>query len=170
MGQVFWITGLSAAGKTTLAKELAAHLRKNQAVVLLDGDELRDALAATTDYSKEIRYELAFKYAKLAKLISSQGVTVIVSTVALIKDIHDWNRVNQPNLFEIYLKVPLAELRKRDPKGLYKKFDNGEIKNVAGLDLEIDEPKNPDLLIEYSGNEVTPKMAVQLIINKLREI
>ena len=150
MSNVIWITGLSAAGKTTLAKLVTDKLRaQGRPVVMLDGDELREALSSTKDHSQEARISLAFKYAGLARLIASQGVTVVVSTVALIREIHQWNRENQPGYFEVYLKVGIDELRRRDPKGIYRRYDAGEIQNVAGLDVPIDEPKNPDLVIEY---------------------
>jgi len=118
-------------------------------VVMLDGDELREALGSTTDHSQQARVVLAYKYARLACLIASQGITVVVSTVALIKEIHQWNREHQPGYFEVYLKVAIDELRRRDPKGIYRRFDAGELTNVAGLDVHIDEPLHPDLVIEY---------------------
>lgn len=150
MSNVFWITGLSAAGKTTLAKLLTERLRANGVpTVLLDGDALREALGATTEHSREARLALAFKYSGLAKMIASQGVTVVVGAVALFKEIHAWNRANLPGYFEVYLKVSIDELRRRDPKGIYRRFDAGELQNVAGLDVPIDEPVAPDLLIEY---------------------
>jgi adenylylsulfate kinase len=165
MSNVFWITGLSAAGKTTLATKLTEHIKEKAPCVMLDGDQLREALSATEDFSGNARYDLAFKYARLAKLISSQGIIVIVSTVALINDIHLWNRENIPGYFEIYIKVPLKELRRRDPKGLYKRFDSGEISNVAGLDLVIEEPKRPDLLLDYGVNKLLPEEQLRLIID-----
>ena len=150
MSNVIWITGLSAAGKTTLAKLLTKKLRsQGRAVVMLDGDELREALSSTKDHSQAARLSLAYKYAGLARLIASQGVMVVVSTVALIREIHQWNRENQPGYFEVYLKVGIDELRRRDPKGIYRQYDAGEIQNVAGLDMPIDEPQKPDLVIEY---------------------
>ncbi len=151
MSHVIWITGLSAAGKTTLATAVVDRLRQNgESVVFLDGDELREALGVTKAHSREERLVLAFKYAGLARMIAAQGITVVVGTVALFKEIHAWNRENQPGYFEVYLKVPLEELRRRDPKGIYRRFDAGELKNVAGMDLPIDEPSSPHLLINHS--------------------
>lgn len=150
MSNVFWITGLSAAGKTTLAELLTARLRsRGRTVVMLDGDELRKALGTTGDHSSNTRLVLAYQYAGLARLIASQGVTVVVSTIAMFKEIHQWNRENQPGYFEVYLRVPLNELRRRDPKGIYARYFAGELDNVAGLDISVDEPFNSDMIINY---------------------
>ena len=93
--------------------------------------------------------ELAFQYSKLCKFLSDNGIIVIISTISMFHEIYKWNRKNLKNYFEIYLKVPLTELKIRDPKKIYQRFFNGEIKNVAGLDLNIDEPFSPNLLIEF---------------------
>lgn len=169
MSNVIWITGLSAAGKTTLATAVAEKLRRHgEAVVLLDGDELREALAVTKAHGREERLVLAFKYARLARMISVQGVTVIVGTVALFKEIHAWNRENQPGYFEVYLKVPLDELRRRDPKGIYRRFYAGELKNVAGLDLAVDEPVSPHLLIKFDP-DLTLENELSQLLERLTE-
>jgi cytidine diphosphoramidate kinase len=153
MVNVFWITGLSAAGKTTLGGILTEYLRnEGRSVVMFDGDEMREALGLTSsDYRREARLTIAYKYARLARMIAAQGVTVVVSTVSLYKEIHEWNRSHQPGYFEVYLKVPIEELRRRDPKGMYRRFDAGELQNVSGLDISIDEPINPNLVIEYKS-------------------
>jgi cytidine diphosphoramidate kinase len=165
VSNVIWITGLSAAGKTTLANLLTDYLRNTgRSVVMLDGDELREALGTTTEHAREARLTLAFKYARLAKMIAVQGVTVVVGTVALFKEIHAWNRENQPGYFEVYLKVPIEELRRRDPKGIYRRFDAGELHNVAGLDVLVDEPSKPDLAIEYSQG-LSPEEELEKLVS-----
>jgi len=72
--------------------------------------------------------------------------------VALFKEVHDWNRENIPGYFEVFLDVPIVKLKERDPKGLYKMFDQGKINNLAGLDLHVDFPSNPDLCIKFNRN------------------
>ena len=156
-GKVIWITGLSGSGKTTLAKEVVYRLRSvGQTVLMLDGDEMRQVFGATKDNSKnhcrEGRLALAMQYARLCRLIANQGATVVCSTISMFEEVHSWNRDNQPSYFEVYLKVPISELRRRDPKGIYRNFDSGELENVAGLDLPVDEPKQPDILFEFAPN------------------
>lgn len=163
MSRVVWITGLSAAGKTTLATAFTQHMRKRgEAIVMLDGDELREALGATGVHGRDSRLELAYQYARLARMLARQGITVVVGTVALFKDIHAWNRENLPGYFEVYLRVPLEELRRRDPKGIYRRFAAGELTNVAGLDLPIDEPVAPHLLMDFH-----PDLTLEAMLNKL---
>jgi adenylylsulfate kinase-like enzyme len=167
MTNVIWITGLSAAGKTTLGHLVANALRqRGLPTVLMDGDDLREALGATTNHSSSARLELAHKYSRLARLVALQGVNVIVSTVALIREIHIWNRQNLPGYFEVYLKVPMEELRRRDPKGIYRRYDQGIIHDVAGLDMKIDEPQSPDLVIEYTPG-LDPMMELQQVMVRL---
>ena len=138
---VLWITGLSGSGKTTLAKEVYRILKsRNLPVILFDGDELREIFKSKSiqNYSREERMDFAMKYSKLCLQVSKQGLIVIIATISLFKKIHDWNRDNIPNYFEVFLKVPLDELKRRDVKGIYKSFDKGELTDVAGLDLKIE--------------------------------
>ena len=150
---VIWITGLSASGKTTLAKIVTMKLRNNNyPVVMLDGDQLRDILGASKRHSQAARKTLAHQYSHLVQTISQQGIIVVIATVALFKEVHDWNRENIPGYFEVFLDVQIVKLKERDPKGLYKMFDQGKINNLAGLDLHVDFPSNPDLCIKFNRN------------------
>lgn len=160
---ILWITGLSAAGKTTIATAVTHELRSlSFPTVLIDGDLVRECLDVKTLNTREDRYKLAFSYARLAKMIASQGIYVVVGVIALFKEIHIWNRENIPGYFEVFLNVPLEELRRRDPKGLYKRYDDGEIKNIAGLDVPVDFPKDPHLQIDYH-----PDFTAELITKKV---
>ena len=84
----------------------------------------------------------------------------------MFAEIYKWNRSNLPNYFEVYLDVPLKELRRRDPKNLYEKFYSGAIKNVAGLDLKIDKPDEPNLIVNFTPGQ-NPDEIVNIIIRKL---
>lgn len=160
--RIIWITGLSGSGKTTIAQEISSNLRaQGKAVVLLDGDELREIFGASTlnekNHGRASRLLLAMQYSNLCKMIGAQGITVVIATISMFDEIHEWNRKNLSGYFEVYIKVSQDELRRRDPKGIYRKFDSGEIKNVAGIDLKVDEPKSPDLILEYVDFN-TPKI------------
>lgn len=171
--RVIWITGLSGAGKSTLAHEVVAHLRaSSEAVVMLDGDELRevfDAVAANTqNHGREGRLALAMQYAHLCRVIASQGLTVVIATISLFREVHAWNRANLAGYFEVYLKVPVEELRRRDPKGIYRRFDAGELVHVAGLDLPIDEPKAADWIVEFVPERSVTVLAEDLLTRLMK--
>ena len=102
----------------------------------------------------------------LCKSLSAQGFTVIISTISMYQEVYEWNRANLPNYFEVFLKVPLKELYRRDPKGLYKKFLSGKINNVAGLDIKVDEPPDANVVIDFKLGQST-KQIVDAILNKL---
>ena len=169
-GRVIWITGLSGAGKSTLATEVVRRLRASGvAAILLDGDALREVFGITAENSKnhkrEARLFLAFQYARLGRILARQGLTVVIATICLFREIHTWNRQNLPGYFEIYLRVPIEELRRRDTKGLYRRFDAGELSDVAGLDLPIDEPAAPDSLIEFDPSRSVDEVAREVMID-----
>ena len=154
-GQVIWITGLSGAGKTTVAEQLTLRIRElGLNPILLDGDVLRDLFkntgAISQTYNREARIKLALKYAHMCKILSSQGFTVVIATISMFREVYAWNRANLPNYFEVYLKVPLDELRLRDFKKIYQRYDAGELNNVAGLDLRIDEPLESHVTLDFS--------------------
>ena len=167
--QVLWITGLSGAGKSTLAREVASRLRaRGEPVVLLDGDELRGVFGAVAanarNHDREGRLALAMKYARLCQIIARQDLTVVIATISLLNEVHAWNRVNLPGYFEVYLKVPLEELGRRDPKGLYRRFREGDIRHVAGLDMPIDEPQAADWVETFQAGR-TPDVIAEALLD-----
>ena len=87
-------------------------------------------------------------------------------SISMFNEIYIWNRANLPGYFEVYLKIPVEELRRRDPKGIYRRFYAGELENVAGIDLSIDEPKDSDWVVEFAP-EVSVKKLVEELFNRL---
>jgi adenylylsulfate kinase-like enzyme len=168
MSRIIWITGLSGAGKSTLAHEVVARLRlRGESVVMLDGDELREVFGAAAanakNHGREGRLALAMQYAHLCRVIASQGLTVVIATISLFREVHAWSRANLQGYFEVYLKVPVEELRRRDPKGIYRRFDNGELTDVAGLDLAIDEPEAADWVVDFPHYKSPATLADELL-------
>lgn len=144
-GRVLWITGLSGAGKSTLARALCARLPRS---ILLDGDDLRTVLGATTSaFDRAGRLGLAKTYARLCALLAGQGHTVIIATISLFHEIHAWNREHLPGYLEIFLDVPDEVRRMRDPKGLYAAERAGSVRQMAGAETPVDFPKAPDLVL-----------------------
>ena len=167
--KTIWITGLSGSGKSTLAKKIVKELRIRKINVLwLDGDRLRNLLNfddIKKNYTIKARFNMAKKYSLLCKEITDQGMNVVVSTISLFNYIHKWNKKNLKNYFEIYLKVPIKIINKRDPKKIYKNFNKGILKNVVGLDLNFEEPKKPNLLIENYNTQYPINTIIEKIIN-----
>lgn len=149
-GRVFWITGVSGAGKSTVSRIIVDCLReRGEHAILIDGDEIREILG-DLKHDGNSRLSLGMQYAKLGRLLANQGTTVLVATISLFRELHAFNRQNLPGYFEVYLKAPLELLKERDPKGLYRGFEDGLVNSVAGLDLPIEEPLVPDLVVEMT--------------------
>ena len=118
------------------------------------------------NHGREGRLALAFQYAHLCRVIAGQGLTVVIATISLFREIHAWNRANLPGYFEVYLKVPVDELRRRDPKSIYRRFSAGELQDVAGLDLPVDEPEAADWVVELDPSR-SVDAAAQELMNQL---
>lgn len=170
-GRVVWITGLSGAGKTTLGSALRDRLHSvnGHPPLLLDGDALRAIFALETDGLGEAsRRALALRYARLCAELAGQGLDVICATISMFHEVRRWNRDHIPDYYEVYLRVPIAELERRDPKGIYARFRAGEISNVVGLDLDAEEPESPDLVLENHGAN-TVGQSVERVLAALSE-
>lgn len=161
-GTVYWITGLSGAGKSTVASLLAARLRAHGRVALqLDGDVLREIFSPDAAHDPEDRLRLAQAYGRLCREVAAQGIDVVCATISMFHAVRKWNRENIPGYREIYLRVPIAELERRDSKGLYRAVKEGDAKNVVGVDIRAELPEAPDLTVENHG--ISPEMTVDCI-------
>jgi adenylylsulfate kinase len=165
VGEVVWITGLSGAGKSTIARRVCELWRAHAPnVMLLDGDEFRAMMGDDLGHTPQDRLQNACRLARLCKLLSAQGIHVVCATMSLFHQCHDWNRHNLPRYTEIYVRTSLETRVRRDPKGLYRRALAAEIGDMAGLDLPFEEPQAPDMILDNQEDlaDVTP-IAVHIL-------
>lgn len=154
-GLVVWITGYSGVGKTTLAQALTILLKGDGVnVVHLDGDRMREALGmselGSKPYDTESRFQLSLTYARLAAMISAQGLVVIVSTVSLFKEARNLCKRESPRYFEVFLDAPLEKLRRQDSRNVYSSLGSG-MPNRVGIEIQAEIPETPHF--QYSWGE-----------------
>lgn len=155
-GTVYFFTGLSGAGKTTLGGLFHRRLKaKHSNVILLDGDLIRPVYNEDIGYSDADRVKGAQRTFRVAKMLSDQGVDVVVCSICMYTAVRDWNRTNIENYREIYIKVKPETLLTRNQKGLYTSGHD-----VVGVDLPFDEPQRPDVVVENDGTE-PPEVIVE---------
>lgn len=169
MSCVYWLTGLSGAGKTTIGRLWYGKLKAaGETVIFLDGDELRQVFGDDLGFTEADRRKSAMRNARLCALLANQGFTVVCCTISMFDSVRAWNRKNIRGYFEVYIKVSMDTLRQRDQKGLYSR----EKQDVAGVHFQVEEPKTPDLVLENDGQR-TPEEQVerlaQSIVNKYQE-
>jgi len=150
LGGILWFSGLSGAGKTTLAMELEKRLfAKGYQIFVLDGDNIRKGLCSDLGFEPKDRSENLRRVAEVSALFAKAGVIVITAFISpYTKDRHN-ARAAAPDCFHsIYIKADMKTCEERDPKGLYKKARAGEIQHFTGVSDKFEEPQNPDLVIE----------------------
>lgn len=164
---VVWMTGLSGAGKTTIAHEMKHILDKwGNKVVVLDGDEIRN-MFSSTGFDEESRKAHNKRVAYMAKLLKDQGSIVIVSLISPYAESRsDARKMIGARFFETYVSTDIATCEGRDVKGLYRKVRAGEIKNFTGVDSPFEAPEFPD--IEIGTSDMTVRECAIKIINQLR--
>jgi glutamine kinase len=166
-GRVFWITGLSAAGKTSIGRALSSHLRASGCrVIFLDGDTLRAAVSSDLGYSAENRRAAAMRNGMLCRMLAEQGFDVVCSTISLFHDVQRWNRENIARYHEIFVRVPLEELQRRDTKGIYLAASGRRADNIVGLDIPAEIPEAPDLILDNDAS-LELEQAVRLILDRV---
>ncbi len=155
-GAVIWLTGLSGSGKTTLARNVERMLfDKGYNIYMLDGDNIRDGLNSNLGFSDKDREENIRRIGEVAALFARAGFVVITAFISpFSKDRQRALEAYKENSFEVFLSCDLETCEKRDPKGLYKKARNGEIKDFTGIDSPYQEPDSPNLIINTKDEDV----------------
>ena len=167
---VIWFLGKSASGKTFLGEKLYNALRINYPnIIFLDGDLLRNAISKDLGHSKEDRYISEERRSKLSKILSDQGIHVIMSGISNEPEIREWNKKNIKDYLEIYLKTDKNTLYRRDPKGIYKNYFKGEMDNVVGEDIVFKEPVAPWMTIDNDSDN-NSKEIIDSIVLKLKKM
>jgi adenylylsulfate kinase len=168
-GFTLWFTGLSGAGKTTLARGIEAALRqRGMKVEVLDGDIVRQNLSKGLGFSKEDRDTNIKRIGFVCKLLTRNGVVAIGSAISPYREVRDSVRQEIGDFVEVFVRCPLDTLIERDVKGLYKKALSGEIKNFTGVSDPYEEPLNPEVVVDTSVE--TPRESIAKIMAKLEEL
>ncbi|HBO5737879.1 TPA: adenylyl-sulfate kinase [Pseudomonas aeruginosa] len=165
---VIWLTGLSGAGKSTIANALELALfEQKKHTFLLDGDDLRLGLCRNLGYSDEDRTENIRRIAEVAKILLEAGLIVIVATISPFSRDRRLSRelIGIEHFIEVFVDTPLSECERRDPKGLYRKARSGKIENFTGIDSIYEMPAQPDITIDTLSED--PNLAVKRIISYL---
>lgn len=165
-GTVYFFTGLAGAGKTTIGGLFYQKLKMIRPDALLfDGDTMRNKANTTTpkDYSTEARRSGAMKIFRQCKELADNGIDCVYCGIAMYDDVRAWNRAHIENYKEIYIKVSMETLYKRNQKGLY----SPGIKQVVGVDLPWDEPQMPDVVIENDKGD-SPEFLVRCLAERFR--
>ena len=168
-GFAVWLTGLSGAGKSTIAEALAPELRTaGKRVEVLDGDLVRTHLSSGLGFSREDRDVNVARIAFVAHLLARNGVAVIVSAISPYKATREAARATIGEFVEVHVAPPLEECIRRDTKGLYKKALAGEIGQFTGVSDPYEPPEAAEVTIDTSTVDL--KASVQRVKSKLSEL
>jgi adenylylsulfate kinase len=168
-GFVVWLTGLSGAGKTTIADALAPELRASgRKVEVLDGDVVRTHLSKGLGFSRADRDTNIARIAFVAHLLARNGVAVLVAAISPFRETRDNARTLIGDFIEVHVAPPLEECIKRDTKGLYKKALAGEIPQFTGVSDPYEPPLAPELTIDTTIVDL--RAAVAILRSKLLDL
>src|SRR6266568_3229885 len=161
-GGVIWFTGLSAAGKSTVATELERELFNfGKLVYLLDGDNVRHGLCSDLGFSPEDRRENIRRVGEVAKLFADAGIIVITAFISPYRSDRDLVRAMLPpgKFVEVYVNAPIETCEQRDPKGLYAKARANQIKEFTGVSAPYEAPLRPDIELPTAQLTVAESIA-----------
>ena len=168
---VIWLIGLSGTGKTTLAQKIVDDARAEGVnTVLIDGDVIREVFGNDLGYSEEDRLRNAQRICRLGKFLDQQGFHVVCAILSLFPETREWNRVNISNYYEVYIDTPISTLISRDSKGIYARYQRGEISNVVGMDIQFPVPDEADLIISNNGSKSDLLKHSEKIVEALKSV
>ena len=168
-GFTLWFTGLSGAGKTTLARLVETELSaRGHKVEVLDGDVIRTNLSKGLGFSKEDRDTNIRRIGFVCNLLTRNDVVAIAAAISPYREVRDELRRDIGSFVEVYVRCPIEVLAERDVKGLYKKALAGEIKNFTGVDDPYESPLAAEVIVETDTE--TPEESAARIIAKLEEM
>ena len=168
-GFTLWFTGLSGAGKTTLARLVEVELKaRGHKVEVLDGDIIRTNLSKGLGFSKEDRDTNIRRIGFVCNLLTRNDVVAIAAAISPYRDIRDEVRRDIGAFIEVYVRCPIEVLAERDVKGLYKKALAGEIKNFTGVDDPYEAPLAAEVIVDT--DEESPEKSAARILAKLEEL
>lgn len=154
-GFVIWFTGLSASGKSTIASSVEKMLvDRGRIAYLIDGDNVRHGLCSDLGFSEEHRMENIRRLSEVAALFEDSGVIAIVSAITPLEEMRNLAKSKAKKFILVYVKAEIDTCIKRDPKGLYKKALEGEIKGYTGIDSPFEEPEQYDILLDTDKDDV----------------
>lgn len=170
-GIVVWFTGLSGAGKSTIAIEVEKYLNENnKAVYLLDGDNLRYGINSDLGFTDSDRNENIRRIIEISLLFKDAGIITLVSVISPFEEMRKLakQKIGDKNFIEVYVKADINICRERDPKGLYKK----NINNFTGVTSSYEIPLNPDIILdtEKLSVEKCKEQIIKLIFERIEKI
>jgi bifunctional enzyme CysN/CysC len=168
---IVWLTGLSGAGKSTIANMAERQLHAaGHHTMMLDGDNVRHGLNRDLGFTEPDRVENIRRAGEVAKLMVDAGLIVLCSFISPYRAERDMVRrlVGGGEFVEVFVDTPIDECAKRDPKGLYAKAKAGEIKNFTGFDAPYEAPENPEIHLQTIGQQ--PEQLAQFLVRKLTEL
>ena len=168
-GFVVWFTGLSGAGKSTIANALRSELtRRGRHSELLDGDEVRTHLSKGLGFSKDDRDTNIRRIGYVARLVARSGGVAITAAISPYREVRDEVRSQTPGFVEVFVRAPLDTLVERDTKGLYRKAIAGEIANFTGVSDPYEEPLHPEVVCDTSRESVAE--SVTKVVDRLERL
>ena len=158
-GILFWVTGLSGSGKTSISKKIKKEIcKKFGPTIIVSGDDLRK-IFGFNKYDPQSRKSLSKKFCKFAKFITDQKINLIFAIVGLINEPRKWNKKNISNYVEIYVKANLSQIKKKRKKKLYLKKKN----SIVGMQIKPQYPKKPNIIIVNNFRKSIEELSKSLI-------